>query len=441
MVDVNRKLIIKEPPGNVIPHKPGSVVSIDSDEPLVRIWKDKIYPWFFLTIVAIITAPLVIGYYFHSIEAAGSGFCFSSVILGCLGIVCPSFHYNRLKYFDFRTIRIEEEAVTFIRRPNKYIPVPYLCRIPFSDIHIIRYNRDRHEIVRMDASVMKIPHAFREAKVIRKLVMTFHSYLKNSTGRNVPVFLSASDIEKDQDPYGIPSSSFRVGNQSQEYGVISTFTFFLVPLTLIIVFEMTTRYLENGTIDFQIIQCFGLSSFLLIFLLFWSRSYYEDLEIHKRLFGLKLIGSINRRFYIVIARGEGFENLQKKLKWDRKLSKYRRGEGSFRESIMTGTRLIVSVFLLVLFFINLFAIVESSFNIIVERQSSHEIWNGLIQSGIQVYFPALLITYGILHLLSKQIKIHSDKDVKRINRLIGERYWKGWENKKASGETEDHNVR
>ena len=400
------------------------VIFIDSDDPLVALWKRKVFPIFLGSIFFIVAVPLFLGVVF-SPEIAFISMCYTSIAIACIGFGISTI-YSLPNYFSFDDIHIEDDSVTFMCSGNKYIGGPRVCLLPFSDVAMIRWNRWSYDIVKVDGSNFKIPHAFNSSKHIRDMTMAFHVYLAETSGQDVPVYLSADDLERRTNSQSIigrlDSSDLGEGSSKAE-GFVGLITLFCILFTLIFGAEFFFELLWNRSIDMGTVSCFGGSSLLLMILFFLYRSEFEEREIHKRINGLELNENIRKGFFIVIARKNGFNEIVQDLEWDGKLRKYR--ESGFEESVLGLINMILFIILIPLFFFFVGSIFTIFYDVFLERLSYDELVTQSIENLpflIILSFP--LLVFAFRRLADRTIAL-SAEDMKKIKQLLGERYWTG----------------
>lgn len=401
-----------------------SVKFVDNSDPLRKIWKRKVLLLVYGTVLAIIAAPLLLSVMF-SWEVATLYCGLTSIVIGSIGF-CIVFIYSYKHYLDFNEVRIEGEDVTFIREPDQDVKQSHVCLIPFSEMAMIRWNRWRYDIVKVDGSVVDVPHGFNDSSSIRKLAIAFHGYLKETTGEDVPVFFPSGEIERRTQSQGskgtmpIPA----IGRHNSRVNVIIGFVFlFAVIFTLINGAEFFHELLWARTIDAGTAGCFTASALIVIFLRTRFRSQFEERKIQRRVLGMELPVNIRNGFYIVVARREGFDEIARKMNWNHKLDKYRRRYAGFEESLLTGILPILFLILFPLFFFFVPLSLELIYFTIVERPSLSELQSHSIENKSVFIIPSFIILAIAFSRISDRISVLAARDKTRIRRLLGERYW------------------
>ena len=403
----------------------GSFVKfVDDSDPLRTIWKRKVLPIVYGTVLAIIAAPLLLGVMI-SWEVATFSCGFTTIVIGSIGF-CIVFIYAYKHYLDFNELRVEGEDVTFIREPDQDVKQSHVCLIPFSEMSMIRWNRWRYDIVKVDGSIVDVPYSFNDSKSIPKLALAFHAYVKKTTGEDVPVYLTPDDVDhaaKEISPIGRSDPTDHGTGDHPIERLIGLITLFSAIFTPLFGFGFFHELLWNHSFHLRTATCFGVNALLLIITVFWYRSQFKRKEIQRSLTGTELNKSISKGFYILVARREGFDEVARKMRWDHKLGKYRQRDAGFEESLLKSVFPFLFLILFILFFFFIASIGDLLWFIIVERPSLSELQFHSIDNNSVLVIPSFIVLSSATFRISDRMSALAGKDIGRIKRLLGERYW------------------
>jgi len=406
-----------------------SVVFIESIEPIHKLYKKRMTPYLIWTLLSLIASyGFLIPRY--SNETVSSALCFVFFIFGIIWFSLI-FHFQSYQHYNFNEMKVDEDAVTFILDPNRNIPQAHVCLVPYSDLSLIRWNESHYDLVKLDGTIIEVPHAYWESKVNREMIMAFRSHLKETIGGEVPIFFSPPPPIQNhsREKYGVGSLRLTAdGEEGSFHESFGKLTILAALFTFIFGGIFLSFLLGERTFDQNAFFCFGLSSMTLLTIYLYYKSAYEKRNVRRHTHGIDFSAAIRDGFYIAIARGEQFEKVVRNMTWGARFAKRRRYDARFEEDRLDVLEVMVSLVLIPLFFMFISSIGVLLYFSLFEHASLEELITP--STGGYYYlsipsFPILAYAYkrlnGITMALAKQ-------DVRRINDILGKRYWGGMAN-------------
>ncbi len=392
-----------------------------SDRALSDLAMGKLKP-LFLGFLAIFILLLTFIFSWWPQEAAeGLAFLMCSVLWGVFAIIAVYL----LDRSWFKKATVGETGL--ILSSDHELPGTDVSRgeCTFAKIAQLRVHKGRLILVKTDGDILHIPWKESSVRDRQELAEILQKYFREELGQEVPVRLDTGKGAAETHP-GREQTSF--SRKELEFlgkiiGVIQPLILILLILLLGYLAIFWVALTEGGALSAGDTGRF--SFFLLFFLgvLVVSRFILEALETGARELGLGLYSGLFQRYHIIVARQDGFNELQKGLEWD----KFGKGaKGSVRGNWLGFQQGICTLYLTIATMFIFFGTLDLLNRLISKGESLAEIaaWLSPASRGLGL----LLLTLAF-YVYKRYVSRERDRIVQGLTREflaeINRRYWEG----------------